>query len=382
MKAQILHSGFDGLRFTVQAEITPELRKELALAKAHAKELGQDIELRFGEVLLSVTQKGGRTFNTHTGELGAIWMFQDPEDRIPNNPGITVDFRALGLATGGLKQAERHFREVMEALAIPYAEHQLRLSRVDFAVDVLAPWFEPERIALVAPPGTKVTEYCGPDETMTQATGGRVTGLRAGNVDNRQLAIYDKRAEVIQKAKDGWLAIWNAERASCGQAPLDLSDRLSSQVWRFELRLGSKQLRGRFEIHSWADLRERLGDAYHDALGRLRYAIPTNDSNRARWPVHELWRLFEDTIGCDLMVNCCGVLPSDVIFANRTAKMRELDRQLLGLFITRAAISDVPPEDFYAFMEHHTDALRRYSEDHPKTLAERLQKAGGKYRWE
>ncbi|MCT2541229.1 hypothetical protein [Sedimentimonas flavescens] len=382
MKAQILHSGFDGLRFTVQAEIGPELRKEVALAKAHAKEHRHDIELRFGDVLLSVTQAGGRTFNTHTGELGAVWMFQDPEDRIPNNPGVTVDFRALGLATGGLGHAERHFRAVMEALAIPYSEHQLRVSRVDFAVDLLAPWFEPERIALVAPPGTKVTEYTGPDETVTQATGSRVTGLRAGNVDNRQLAIYDKRTEVMQKAKDGWLAIWNAERAACGQAPLDLSDRLTSQVWRFELRLGSKQLRGRFEMHSWADLWERLGDAYHDALQRLRYCIPTSDSNRARWPVHELWRLFEDTIGNDLSVYCSGIQPSDVIFANRTAKMRELDRQILGLFVTRAAISDVPPGEFYDFMEQHTEALRRYSEEHPRTLEERLQKAGGKYRWE
>ena len=230
MDAQILHSGFDGLKFTVQTEITPELRKELALAKAHAKEFGHDIDLHFGEVHLSVTQSGGRTFNTHTGELGAVWMFQDPQDRIPNNPGITVDFRAFGLATGGLDQAEKHFRKVMTALSIPYEEHLLRVSRVDFAVDILAPWFEPDRRALVAPPGTKVTEYTGIDETVTQATAGRVTGLRAGAVNNRQLAIYDKRAEVLQKAKDGWLTIWNARRVELGLEPLEISDRLSSQV--------------------------------------------------------------------------------------------------------------------------------------------------------
>ncbi len=51
--------------------------------------------------------------------------------------------------------------------------------------------------------------------------------------------------------------------------------------------------------------------------------------------------------------------PSDVIFANRTAKMRERDQQLLGLFISRAAISDVPPDEFYDFMDQHTEALRR-----------------------
>jgi hypothetical protein len=153
---------------------------------------------------------------------------------------------------------------------------------------------------LITPPGTTVTEYTGIDETATQATGGRVTGLRAGAVNNRQLAIYDKRTEVIQKAKDGWLEIWNAERKACGQTPIDLSDRNQSQIWRFELRLGQKQLRGRFEIHTWQDLRETIGDAYHDALNSMRYCIPTNDSNRARWRAHELCRQFVDTIGNDL----------------------------------------------------------------------------------
>lgn len=61
--------------------------------------------------------------------------------------------------------------------------------------------------------------------------------------------------------------------------------------------------------------------------------------------------------------------------------MRELDRQLLGLFVSRAAISEVSPEAFNGFMESHVDALQRYSKEHPKTLDERLQKAAGRYRW-
>jgi len=381
MDAQILHSGFDGLRFTIQTEVPASLGKELAEAKAHARQSGNDCDLNFGDVVLSVTKSGGRSFNCHTGELGAVWMFQDPEDRIPNNPGVTVDFRAFGLATGGLDHAERHFRGVMAALAIPYAEHQLRASRIDHAVDILAPWFEPDRLSLIASKGVKVTEYTGVNETGTQATAGRVTGLRAGAVNNCQLAIYDKRRELMQKGKLGWLEIWNAERMACGQEPLNLSDRDQSLVWRFELRLGQKQLRGKFEIHSWQDLCEMVGDAYNDALTRMRYCIPTNDSNRARWSAHELWRLFEDVIGNDLAANCCGVLSSNVIAANKTAKMREIDAQLLGLFVSRAAISDVLHEEFSDFMEHHVDALQRYSEDHPKALEERLQKASRRYRW-
>ena len=186
MDGMILHSGFDGLKFTQQTDISPELRSELASAKQHAKDTHGECVLQFGPVSLSVTNKGARGFTAHTGDHGAIWLLQDPEDRIPNNPGITVDFRAFGLATGGLEGAEQHFRGCMEAFGIKYVETQLRVARADFAVDFLAPWFEPDRESLVVPPGTKVTEYTGVDETATVASGARVVGLRAGAVANRR----------------------------------------------------------------------------------------------------------------------------------------------------------------------------------------------------
>ena len=353
MSIEILHSGFDSLKFTVQTDIPPALRAELHSAKEHAKKAFSDCVLEFGPVKLNVTNKGARGFTAHTGDHGAVWLLQDPEDRIPNNPGITVDFRAFGLATGGIDGTEQHFRDCMNAFGIPYVETQLRVARADFAVDFLAPWFEPNRECLVVPPGTKVTEYTGVDETATVSSGARVTGLRAGAVANRQIAIYDKRAEVIQSNKLGWLTIWNAARAASGHPQLDLKDRDTSQVWRFEMRLGSKQLRNRFKLRNWDDIRSTIGDAFTDATSRVRYCEPTHDHNRARWPIHSLWRLFEAVIGNDLQDNCCGVLPSDVIHANRAAKMREIDAQLSGLFVTRAAISSVSADAFEEFMEGH-----------------------------
>ncbi|MES0826108.1 hypothetical protein [Ruegeria sp. SCP11] len=380
MEATILHSGFDGLRFTIQADIPDDFREELASAKQHAKETYGDCVLEFGSVSLNVTSKGSRGFTAHTGDHGAVWLFQDPQDPIPNNPGITVDFRAFGLATGGLEGAERHFRDCMEAFGIKYVETQLRVARADFAVDLLAPWFEPDREALVVPPGTKVTEYTGVDETATVSSGARVVGLRAGAVANRQLAIYDKRAEVIQQNKMGWLTIWNAALEAIDKPPLDLTDRTSSQIWRFEMRLGSKQLRNRFEMRSWQDVSDIIGDAFTDALGRIRYCMPTADGNRARWPTHELWRQFEAVVGNDLHQNYAGVLPSDVIQANRAAKMRDLDAQLAGLFVTRAAISEVSADSFGDFLDSHSDVLLRLVEEHTASLEERLAKARGKYR--
>ncbi|MEP3333270.1 MAG: hypothetical protein ABJO34_23245, partial [Sedimentitalea sp.] len=152
-------------------------------------------------------------------------------------------------------------------------------------------------------------------------------------------------------------------------------------VWRFEMRLGSKQLRNRFDMRSWQDLNDMIGDAFTDALTRIRYCQPTGDRNRARWPTHELWRLVESAIGNDLLQNCCGVLPSDIKEANRTEKMREIDRQLLGLFVTRAAISDVTSDGFHDFMDGHMAALQRYCDEHPVPLDERIGKAQARYRW-
>jgi len=381
MDAIILHSGFDGLKFTIQTDISPMLRDKLASAKEQAKSSYCDCVIEVGGVSLSVSSKGGRGFTAHTGDHGAVWLFQDPQDRILNNPGVTVDFRAFGLATGGLAGAERHFRECMAAWDIRYVEELLRVSRTDFAVDFLATWFEPNREALVVPPGTRITEYTGVDETVTMASGSRATGLRAGAIANRQLAIYDKRAEVIQTGKMGWLPIWDAALAAQGKPPLDLKDRDASQVWRFELRLGSKQLRNRFEMRSWQDVQDMIGDAFTDALTHIHYCEPTSDRNRSRWPLHELWRLFESVICNDLLANCCGVLPNDVRDANRDQKMHEIDAQLLGLFVTRAAISDVTGDDFHDFMESHVGTLQQVCDAHPVEVDERMGKAAARYRW-
>lgn len=375
MDAEILHSGFDGLKFTLQSDISPELRIKLAAAKDHARKTHSDCLLEFGNIILNVTNKGARGF---PATLATMALFGCSKTQKTAYQTI-VDFRAFGLATGGLDGAEQHFRNCMNAFGIEYVETQLRVALADFAVDFLALWFEPSREALVVPPGTKITEYTGVDETVTISSGARVVGLRA--IANRQLAIYDKRAEVIQTHKMGWVSIWNAALKAKGKPPIDLSNRATSQVWRFEMHLGSKQLRNRFEMRNWQDIRNTIGDAFGDAIDRIRYCIPTSDRNRARWPTHELWRKFESVIGTELLQNCAGVLPSDVIHANRMAKMRELDAQLSGLFITRAAVSGVSADDFEKFMEGHVEALIRLVSEHPITAEERIAKAGTRYRW-
>lgn len=377
----VVHSGFDGLKFTVQADIPPDFRLLLAAAKAQAVKINSDTLMMIGGMVLAVRRSGGMAFSAHTGEYGAEWYFLDPENRAPNNPSITVDFRAFLLATGGLRAAQEHFEACMAAFSIRYVEPQLRVSRIDFAIDILAPWFEPDREALVVPPGTRIQEYTGIDETETHSTGARVTGLRAGAVANRQLAIYDKRVEVIAKGKMGWLTIWNASLEKAGKPPLDLKDRDQSQVWRFELRTGSKQLRNKWEMRSWTDLDAMIGDAFNDFCERIRYCVPTADSNRARWPLHELWNVVRNIVAHDLRNMRSGVIPDDVKSANRAEHLRMLDGMILGLLVSRAAAEGIKDDEFNEFMKNYSIAWRKTSREHPILIEERLTKAAGRYRF-
>lgn len=377
---KVLHSGFDALKFTLQTDIPPDFREALADAKAQAVKTNADSPVTLNGLQLAVRRSGGSAFSAHTGEYGAEWYFLDPENRAPNNPGVTVDFRAFLLATGGLQAAQDHFDSCMAAFGIRYTEAQLRVSRVDFAVDILAPWFEPDREALVVPPGTHIREFTEL-ETETHSIGARVSGLRAGAIANRQLAIYDKRAEVIAKGKLGWLTIWNASLAKMCLPPLDLKDRDASQVWRFEMRMGAEQLRNRWAMRGWADLHAVIGDAYSDFVQRIRYCDPTADSNRARWPQHPLWDVVADVIATDLAAMRSGVVPDEVKDANRTEHQRMLDAQILGLLVSRAAAGGIAADDFEGFLKQHLLTLKDASTAHPRPIDERLAKADARYRF-
>ncbi|GLO69122.1 hypothetical protein MACH17_06390 [Phaeobacter inhibens] len=124
-----------------------------------------------------------------------------------------------------------------------------------------------------------------------------------------------------------------------------------------------------------------VGDAYTEFCEKIRYTCPTTDSNRARWPTHDLWRDVASVIANDLHENCSGVLPSEVIETNRAEHMRMLDRKILGLFVSRAAASEVQPHEFTEFLDGHVEAIRRMSEEHPVPLAERINNAVGRYRF-
>ena len=106
----------------------------------------------------------------------------------------------------------------------------------------------------------------------------------------RQVIVYDKRLEVIQQKKPAWWKIWNESLRQAGLPPMDPSDRGLSQVWRVELRAGKTHLKDKWKIRNFFDLEDRLGDLYAATLDEVRYAQPTGDGNRSRWPEDPIWQ--------------------------------------------------------------------------------------------
>jgi hypothetical protein len=162
-----------------------------------------------------------------------------------------------------------------------------------------------------------------------------VSGVKAGHISNRQLAIYDKRREVLDTGKKGWLAIWNARREAEGKSPLDLADKHASQVWRFEMRLGSR--------------RRRRGGVRREGPD----CLPSRDSNRSRWPLHPAWRIVQAEAARHFEGRRSYADPVEVREANRAAHIEMLDAQLLGLMVSRAAAGGVGADDAEGFFKRH-----------------------------
>lgn len=381
MNVETLHAGFDGLRVNVEAQISRRVRNILASAKEQALEVKSPVPVTVNGVEFAVRHSGNQAFSIHTGDYGAEFFLHDPEFKMGVGPGVIMDFRAFFLATGGLEGAEAYFYDAMEALEVRCYPENFRVSRVDFAVDVLAPWFIPEVDAVILPARTKKREFGEKDTSERFFANTEVTGITCGHVSNRQLIIYDKRAEVLAKRKFGWLTIWNHNRGNAGLPPIDLSDRDASRVWRFENRAGSKCLRRRWEIKSWQDLDAMIGDLFNESMDKMRYSEPQIDGNRSRWPDHALWTHIRDIASNGLAQYRSGVVPSDVRDVNRAEHQRMTDQNITGNLIARAVASEVKPAEFWDFARRHLADLRHLSEQHHLTLEQRFAKAEGRYRF-
>lgn len=346
---ELLYRGFDGLDVSFKGQITPQLAQALEGAKTQAQERHSQATLEWNGIWLGVFEsgaQGGYAYKATTGQFGATWFFKRPN---PSDPwGVRVSCNSFFLAAQGLGEARSRIYATMAALEIALAPNAESIGRIDYALDFMVLGFTLDPEHFVMHSNARRTDHIEPDSLAVAGRSGRVTSVTVGKMPGRQVIVYDKRAEVISKGKVGWWEIWDATRAEEGAPPLRRDEPAANPIWRVEVRAGKKHLKDRWAITTWSDLDSRLGDMLAAALDAVRHSSPVRDSNRSRWPESPLWQAVRMHSNDDLFDMRNFAPPDAIKRVQREAHTRLLERQSMGLFVTRAAIRGVSIESLAA----------------------------------
>lgn len=154
---------------------------------------------------------------------------------------------------------------------------------------------------------------------------GKVQTFRMGQGDV-VVRVYDKTAEIEQQSGKSWFfELWG--HRDC--------------VWRIEFqvrraRLKEAGIRTLAELHTLqADLLRELA-THHTTL-----RVPSSDSNRARWPLHPLWRRLLDDIDAMPQTGLVRALdPQNELSWRQAKQLKMLYGYLKGLGAVRGLIEE------------------------------------------
>ena len=381
----LIRAGFDGLDISYPLIISEALAEKIAKGRAVAEDNSTHVQGMFmhNGVRMHVAPTGARGGYAYRcdsgfgGSKGEIWFFKHPNGR-KDDWGVRVSCKALHLAVYGLSATRARLESVLEKLGLDYVQGSESIGRVDVAFDVLIAGLEPDRAQFVAHSRARVQEI---SDTLMQVVGrsGRVESVTIGKNPNRQVVLYDKRAEVLATNKPYWWPIWDAALAAQGLPPLDPQDRAASSVWRVELRAYKRHLKDTWGVTTWGHLRDALPAILQTALNEVRFTMPTSDSNRARWPDHPLWDLVRHAAAGDLSDLACMVDPAQIDALMKAERDDMLAKQIAGCMLSRAALNGVSEDRLGAYAMACADQIMRDWQGKPEQTRERLAQARVKY---
>ncbi|PJE27369.1 hypothetical protein SAMN06297129_0704 [Pseudooceanicola antarcticus] len=381
---QLVHAGFDKLDLSVMANVSPALFAALEAARDEAEDKRTDVPFSYGGTDFDILPHGGNgyRFILRMGAADAHWFIKKPNAKDPW--GIRISVGSTMLATQGLSVVRDHLDKTLARLGILYEPHQISIARADFCVDILAPGFElsPERFVIHS--HTNRADYhAEPEDKRSNGKSGLYTSVTVGKSPGRQVIIYDKRREVIERKKPIWWDIWNANRMRQDMPQLDPEDR-SLDLYRIEVRAGKDLLKDRWQIRTWEQFDAQFGDVVAEAFDKIRYCEPDPaDSNRARWPLHPIWALAASICEENLLGMRTYLDPEHVKYVHREEHMRLILAQIIGNSITLAALDGIQEdglEDYLGFTlaDRMANAIRA----EPERFGAKLEAAAGRYRFE
>ncbi|SFJ54473.1 hypothetical protein [Celeribacter neptunius] len=379
----ILHRGFDRLELSIEANIPPELFEYLDPIREEAEDARESRAVSYGGAEFDLLPHGvqGYRFILQSGPLPVTWFFKKPNARDPW--GIRIVVGSLMLATRGLGYVRTHIANTLERLGVRYGPRQVSIGRTDFCVDILAPDFEltPENFVIHSH-SNRADHLTPEDHTLSNGKSGRFTSVTVGKMPGRQVTIYDKRLEVTDKRKPIWWDIWNETRKAEGLPPLDPKDRSESRIWRVEVRAGKRIMKDRWGITTWEDFDAKFGDVIAEAFEKIRYCEPDpTDTNRARWPNHEIWDIAKVDADEDLTELRSHVGASAVKEVHKADQIKMILALALGNCTTLAALEGVESDDLQGYMQDMGERLRTEIQADPERAANKLSKAKERYRF-
>ncbi len=334
---KLIYSGFDGLDVTFKGYLPKAAIDVLERGKEGAIELKQNQPVDIGDfhgfVGPAGLRDGGYSFIVDTGELGFKWFFSKSQRK--DNWGIRVSCRSATLATYGFDETVARMYAELDAIGATVFEEAI--GRVDFAVDFRLPddfRLDPDCFAMHGTSKLRGHKEIGGESWRRR----RCTGLTIGMMPGRQICIYDKKAEIVEKRKAHWWKIWGIDR--------DEFTASGDQIFRVEIRAGKDHLRKQFGIKSWRDLREKLGDVFRTALKRICYKARRweDHENTSRIPDNDLWLGVRERLENDLFEWSSGAEPGVVKQVMASQQKQVISAMMVGLSANLAVLSQVSPD--------------------------------------
>jgi len=379
----IVHCGFDTLALSIETNISQELFALLDAEREKAEEARAPVPFTYGGADFDLLPYGGNgyRFILKGGPLDVTWFIKKPNAR--DGWGIRVSVGSTFLATQGLGHARAYIDKTLTRLGVRYGPQQISIARADFCVDILAPDFELQPENFVIHSHTNRADHLVADDTRSNGKSGRYTSVTVGKMPGRQVIVYDKRREVIDRQKPLWWDIWDANLARDDLPALDPTDATSSRVWRVEIRAGKDLLKDRWQIRTWEQFDALFGDLVAEAVQKIRYCEPDpSDSNRARWRNHPFWELATSVASEDLLEMRSHVDPDKIKYVHRKEHIRLILAQITGNSITVAALEGVKDPDLSNWLvENMGPRLKEEAEANRKRAANKLNEAKSRYRF-
>lgn len=372
---KLLHAGFDTVYVAIQGALDgPDLDK-LKAAREVAQQMmaAQPVVVGAYDAQLGQSgQRGGYAYRLEAGPTDIVWSIKHNTD--PRHWNLFASIGSRCLLALGLDGAKKKIWDDLKTMGARWTDHSI--NRIDFAMDFHVKGLTLDYKRIVAHPHTGLRNHMGnePDDTKLDFTsrGRRVETITIGKTPGRQVTIYDKRREAIKKHKPHWFKVWG----------IDPKDR-SADIYRVEIRAGKKHLKDQWQLSTFLDIENAIGDVIQMAAEKVRYLdVEQEDSNISRQALHPLWIKVQESVHLALEDHKSGLTPGQLKVSARSQAIDTYQKLYIANAIGLAAALGLDAETAMDNLPHIThDTLSHYIINDKEDFQKRYDKARQKLRF-